>query len=299
MAGLTGPIGLLRSLRLAESVQQERSHRLSDPRTAENAGRLSVGDPSPAHPFAVRMKDVRKTFRAAGPQARPALDDVNLDIKAGERVVLCGPSGSGKSTLLRCVNALETPDSGEVWVWDQDITRLKGRRLYAARAMIGMVFQHFELYPHLSALQNITLAPRRILRLSGDEAAGRALELLAQMGLRDYADRYPDQLSGGQRQRVAIARALAMNPRIMLFDEATSALDPEMVREVLDVMRDLAAHGMTMLIVTHEMGFAREVGDTVVFMDAGRIVEKGRGDEVLVNPREERTRIFLERVLAH
>lgn len=245
------------------------------------------------------MRSVRKTFRSAGPQMLPALDNVDLDIKTGERVVICGPSGSGKSTLLRCVNALESPDSGEVRVWGVDITKLQGRRLYAARATTGMVFQHFELYPHLSALENITLAPRRILRQSRDEAGARALDLLGQMGLSEYADRYPDQLSGGQRQRVAIARALAMDPRIMLFDEATSALDPEMVREVLDVMRELAAAGMTMLIVTHEMGFAREVGDTVVFMDAGRIVEMGKGSEVLVNPREERTRLFLDRVLAH
>lgn len=248
---------------------------------------------------AIEISDLVKIYRKAGGRSHAALRHVSLSVKAGERVVICGPSGSGKTTLLRCINALELPDSGAVLIWGQDITRLSNRRRYPVRAGIGMVFQHFELYPHLTAIQNITLAPRRVLKTPRRVAEDEARRLLDQMGLSDHGRSYPGQLSGGQRQRVAIARALAMNPRIMLFDEATSALDPEMIREVLDVMRQLAAAGMTMLVATHEMGFAREVADTVVFMDGGEVVETGPGGEVLTTPKNERTRYFLDRVLKH
>lgn len=246
----------------------------------------------------IQVKSITKFYKGRGASKTPALDNVSLDVTKGQKVVICGPSGSGKSTLLRCVNALETPDSGELYVLGSDITKLKGAELYKARSRIGMVFQHFELYPHLTVLRNITLAPTNILKLSSADANAKAMELLERMGLGQFSDRYPNQLSGGQRQRVAIARALAMSPEIMLFDEATSALDPEMVHEVLDVMRQLADEGMTMLIATHEMNFAKEVSDAVVFMDQGKIVEQGSAQEVLVNPQQERTKLFLERVLA-
>ena len=224
------------------------------------------------------------------------LKDISIEIREGEVVCMIGPSGSGKSTFLRCLNRLEKIASGHVVVDGHPISD-PNTNINKVRENIGMVFQHFNLFPHLTVKENITLAPTE-LKLMGKEEAGRkALELLARVGLADKAEAYPGQLSGGQKQRVAIARSLAMNPDIMLFDEPTSALDPEMVGEVLEVMKQLAADGMTMVVVTHEMGFAREVADRVVFMDDGYIVEEGTPDEVFGNPREERTRSFLDKVL--
>lgn len=224
------------------------------------------------------------------------LKDISIEIREGEVVCMIGPSGSGKSTFLRCLNRLEKITSGHVVVDGHPISD-PNTNINKVRENIGMVFQHFNLFPHLTVKENITLAPTE-LKLMGKEEAGRkALELLARVGLADNAEAYPGQLSGGQKQRVAIARSLAMNPDIMLFDEPTSALDPEMVGEVLEVMKQLAADGMTMVVVTHEMGFAREVADRVVFMDDGYIVEEGTPDEVFGNPREERTRSFLDKVL--
>ena len=224
------------------------------------------------------------------------LKDISIEIREGEVVCMIGPSGSGKSTFLRCLNRLEKITSGHVVVDGHPISD-PNTNINKVRENIGMVFQHFNLFPHLTVKENITLAPTE-LKLMGKEEAGRkALELLARVGLADKAEAYPGQLSGGQKQRVAIARSLDMNPDIMLFDEPTSALDPEMVGEVLEVMKQLAADGMTMVVVTHEMGFAREVADRVVFMDEGYIVEEGTPDEVFGNPREERTRSFLDKVL--
>ena len=224
------------------------------------------------------------------------LKDISIEIREGEVVCMIGPSGSGKSTFLRCLNRLEKITSGHVVVDGHPISD-PNTNINKVRENIGMVFQHFNLFPHLTVKENITLAPTE-LKLMGKEEAGRkALELLARVGLADKAEAYPGQLSGGQKQRVAIARSLAMNPDIMLFDEPTSALDPEMVGEVLEVMKQLAADGMTMVVVTHEMGFAREVADRVVFMDEGYIVEEGTPDVVFGNPREERTRSFLDKVL--
>ena len=224
------------------------------------------------------------------------LKDISIEIREGEVVCMIGPSGSGKSTFLRCLNRLEKITSGHVVVDGHPISD-PNTNINKVRENIGMVFQHFNLFPHLTVKENITLATTE-LKLMGKEEAGRkALELLARVGLADKAEAYPGQLSGGQKQRVAIARSLAMNPDIMLFDEPTSALDPEMVGEVLEVMKQLAADGMTMVVVTHEMGFAREVADRVVFMDDGYIVEEGTPDEVFGNPREERTRSFLDKVL--
>ena len=224
------------------------------------------------------------------------LKDISIEIREGEVVCMIGPSGSGKSTFLRCLNRLEKITSGHVVVDGHPISD-PNTNINKVRENIGMVFQHFNLFPHLTVKENITLAPTE-LKLMGKEEAGRkALELLARVGLADKAEAYPGQLSGGQKQRVAIARSLAMNPDIMLFDEPTSALDPEMVGEVLEVMKQLAADGMTMVVVTHEMGFAREVADRVVFMDDGYIVEEGTPDEVFGKPREERTRSFLDKVL--
>jgi polar amino acid transport system ATP-binding protein len=234
------------------------------------------------------------------------LKGVSLEVKAGEVMCLLGPSGSGKSTFLRCINHLEKIDSGRLSV-DGELVgyREGGGRLHELReaevarkrAEIGMVFQHFNLFPHMTALENITCAPLRVKRETRDQASARAAELLQRVGLVDKADAYPAQLSGGQQQRVAIARALAMQPKLMLFDEPTSALDPELVGDVLAAMQQLARDGMTMIVVTHEMGFAREVAETVVFMDAGVVVEHGPPADVLESPREERTRAFLSKVL--
>jgi polar amino acid transport system ATP-binding protein len=239
----------------------------------------------------VRLERVRKSFGD-----NLVLDDIDLSVAPRETLVVIGPSGSGKSTLLRCINLLEPLDSGRIFLEGDEITR-KGVKVSAIRQRVGMVFQQFNLFPHLKVIDNLTLAARRIRRIPKDEAERRALALLDRVGLSEKARQYPHQLSGGQQQRVAIARALVMEPHVMLFDEVTSALDPELVGEVLVVIRDLARDGMTMLVVTHEMQFARDVGDRVVFMDDGRIVEQGRPRDVLDNPREERTRRFLRRSL--
>lgn len=226
------------------------------------------------------------------------LQDINLHIRQGEVVVIVGPSGSGKSTLLRCINRLETITGGELLV-DGVAVNDKKTDINRLRRKIGMVFQHFNLYPHKRVIHNITLAPIKALGVTRQEAEATAMFYLEKVGIADKAQSYPSQLSGGQQQRVAIARGLAMKPDIMLFDEPTSALDPEMVGEVLDVMRTLAKEGMTMVIVTHEMGFAREAADRVVFMDKGKIVEESEPDAFFTNPREERAKLFLQRVLNH
>ena len=226
-----------------------------------------------------------------------ALDNVSLTVDAGERVVICGPSGSGKSTLLRCINRLETPSAGRVLV---DGTEVTGNgNLRAVRTEIGMVFQQFNLFPHLTVLENLILGPIRVRKLSRPDAVARAREYLDRVHIPEQADKYPAELSGGQQQRVAIARSLCMQPRIMLFDEPTSALDPEMINEVLDVMVELAQSGMTMVCVTHEMGFASKVADTMVFMEAGRIIETAPPDTFFARPASERCRMFLERILEH
>jgi polar amino acid transport system ATP-binding protein len=247
----------------------------------------------------LRLQAIRKSFGKL-----EVLKGVSLDVQRGEVVCILGPSGSGKSTLLRCVNLLEPPEEGEIFVEGQDICKGPGSgtgeqswKLDFVRQRVGIVFQQFNLFPHKTALENVTLAQERVLGRSKEEARAKATELLERVGLGDRLNQYPETLSGGQQQRVAIARALAMDPRVMLFDEVTSALDPELVKEVLDVMRELAAEGMTMMVVTHEIGFAREVADRVVFMDGGVIVEEGPPAEVLENPREERTRQFLGLVL--
>ena len=220
------------------------------------------------------------------------LRDVNLDVKRGEVVVVLGPSGSGKSTMLRCINLLEKPTGGHIYIEGEEITGAN-TNVDKLREHVGMVFQQFNLFPHLSAKKNVMLAQRKVLKRSNEEAERIALEQLARVGLADRADFLPAQLSGGQQQRVAIARALAMDPHVMLFDEATSALDPELVRGVLDVMRSLAEGGMTMVVVTHEMGFAREVADRVIFMEGGVIVEEGTPTEVFDHPKHDRTKDFL------
>jgi ABC-type polar amino acid transport system ATPase subunit len=225
------------------------------------------------------------------------LDGVDLSVTRGEVIVIAGPSGSGKSTMLRCVNGLETVDGGEVRFDGQPVTPGKG--LPALRSQIGFVFQQFHLFPHMTVLQNITLAPVKVKGIAADTARTTAHELLERVGIAEKAEQFPADLSGGQQQRVAIARALAMDPQLMLFDEPTSALDPEMIREVLDVMRDLARDGMTMLVVTHEMGFAREVCDRLVFIDGGQIVEEGPPAEFFANARSERAREFVDKIIHH
>jgi len=241
----------------------------------------------------IRVEGLEKHF-AGG--AIKALTGVDLQIARGEVLVIIGPSGSGKSTLLRCLNLLETPTHGRVFFEGADITDPKAD-INLHRRKMGMVFQHFNLFPHMTVLRNMTLAPMKLLHRSPAEAESEARALLARVGLSDRADAYPSQLSGGQKQRVAIVRALSMNPEVMLFDEPTSALDPEMVGEVLDVMKQLALDGMTMAVVTHEMGFAREVGDRVVFMDGGAIVEEGVPERIFSAPTHQRTKDFLSKVL--
>jgi len=227
-----------------------------------------------------------------------ALTDIDLEIAEGEVVCVIGPSGSGKSTMIRCINLLEEYDkSGTIKV--ENVKVEKGRNLKKVRADVGMVFQNFNLFPHLSILDNVMLSPIKSKGLSKEKAKKVAVDLLTKVGIAEQADKFPAQLSGGQQQRVAIARALAMEPKALLFDEPTSALDPEMVGEVLDVIKNLAASGVTMIVVTHEMGFARQVADRVIFMDAGQIVEQGSPNEIFDNPKEERTRNFLKAVLNH
>ena len=227
-----------------------------------------------------------------------ALNDINLTVSRGERIVVCGPSGSGKSTLIRCINVLEGHQKGEIR-FNGTLVSERTTKIQNVRRDIGMVFQQFNLFPHLTVLENCMLAPIKTQRLSREEARKTALGLLERVRIADQANKYPAQLSGGQQQRVAIARALCMNPKVMLFDEPTSALDPEMVKEVLDTMIDLARDGMTMICVTHEMGFARAVADRVIFMDAGRIVESARPEEFFSNPQHPRTREFLAQILSH
>jgi ABC-type polar amino acid transport system ATPase subunit len=224
------------------------------------------------------------------------LNGINETIDRGQTVVICGPSGSGKSTLLRCINGLEPYQKGEITVEGISLSDPK-TNLYKVRRKIGMVFQKFELYPHMTVLHNVTLAPMKVLKKSKKEAEKRAIALLERVGIPEKAMEYPANLSGGQQQRVAIARSLAMDPGYMLFDEPTSALDPEMIKEVLDVMIDLAKEGMTMIVVTHEMGFAREVADEIIFIDEGKIVERGTDESFFANPRSERTKAFLSQIL--
>ncbi|MBE6902517.1 MAG: amino acid ABC transporter ATP-binding protein [Ruminococcaceae bacterium] len=225
------------------------------------------------------------------------LKDIDEQIEKGEKVVIVGPSGSGKSTFLRCLNLLETPTSGEILFEGTDITKASVKELNKLRQKMGMVFQHFHLFPHLTIRKNITLAPVKLKLMTQEEADKKADELLIKVGLADKAEAYPNQLSGGQKQRIAIARSLAMNPDVMLFDEPTSALDPEMVGEVLNLMKQLAEDGMTMIVVTHEMGFAREVASRVMFMDDGRIVESAPPEQFFANPENPRLREFLSKVL--
>ena len=240
----------------------------------------------------IETRDLHKSFV----KDKPVLCGIDCTIRRGEKVVVIGPSGGGKSTFLRCLNMLETPSSGQILVNGQDITA-KGVNLDKVRARMGMVFQNFNLFPHFTVLKNITFAPVKLGLQTQAEANENAMRLLQRVGLEDRADAYPNQLSGGQKQRVAIVRALCMEPEVMLFDEPTSALDPEMVGEVLDVMKELAREGMTMVVVTHEMGFAREVADRVLFIDQGYILEQGTPAEIFGNPQMPRTREFLAKVL--
>jgi polar amino acid transport system ATP-binding protein len=241
----------------------------------------------------IRMEDVQKWYGDF-----QVLKDINLTVRTGERIVICGPSGSGKSTLIRCINRLEHAQKGRIIVDNIDVGA-SSRDLDAVRREVGMVFQQFNLFPHMSVLENCMLAPMKVRGTSKAEAEAIARKYLERVRIPDQADKYPAQLSGGQQQRVAIARALCMNPKIMLFDEPTSALDPEMVKEVLDTMVNLAEEGMTMLCVTHEMGFARQVADRIIFMDRGEIVEEGTPDTFFTNPQHERTRNFLGQILPH
>lgn len=240
----------------------------------------------------IEVKNLEKSFGDLH-----ILKGITTTIEKGEKVVIIGPSGSGKSTFLRCLNRLEQPTSGQILFEGQDLTRMPDKQLYAVREKMGMVFQHFHLFPHLTIRKNITLAPVKLGLMNQQQANETAERLLKKVGLSDKAEQYPNQLSGGQKQRIAIARALAMNPDVMLFDEPTSALDPEMVGEVLELMRELASEGMTMVVVTHEMGFAREVASRVMFMDGGKIMEENAPQEFFSNPKDPRLREFLSKVL--
>ncbi len=244
----------------------------------------------------ITIKNLEKTFITNNGNKVKAVDNASLDVKKGEVVVVIGPSGSGKSTLLRCVNKLEIPTGGSILVDGIDTTK-NSTDIRKIREEVGMVFQSFNLFPHLSVMENITLAPMKVKGIKKAEANKIAIELLEKVGLKEKATSYPNQLSGGQQQRVAIARSLAMRPDIMLFDEPTSALDPEMIKEVLDVMLDLANSGMTMLLVTHEMGFARAAATKVVFMDEGKVIEVGTPTQIFDNPQNNRTKTFLEHIL--
>ncbi len=260
-----------------------------------NPTRATLGRPDLQTPGgqAIVLSRVNKWFGAFH-----VLRDVDLVVEKGERIVICGPSGSGKSTLIRCINRLEEHQSGTILVEGEELTS-DLRQIEKIRSEVGMVFQSFNLFPHLTVLDNLCLAPQWVRKMARREAEEIAMRYLKRVRIPDQALKYPGQLSGGQQQRVAIARALCMNPRIMLFDEPTSALDPEMVKEVLDVMGELAAQGMTMLVVTHEMGFARAVADRVIFMDQGEIVEEAPPAEFFASPRSERTRLFLAQILNH
>ncbi len=241
----------------------------------------------------IKINDLHKSFGS-----NEVLKGISKEIKKGEVVAIIGPSGSGKSTFLRCINLLETPNKGDIYIEGQNLTDKK-TNIDGIRQKVGMVFQHFNLFPHKTVLENLTLAPMRLRGKSPSEAKEKAVELLGKVGLANKANEYPNRLSGGQKQRIAIARALAMEPHVMLFDEPTSALDPEMVREVLDVMRNLVAEGMTMLIVTHEMGFAKNVANRVFFMDQGTVLEDANPKELFENPKHDRTKEFLDKVLNH
>jgi len=243
----------------------------------------------------ISVKNLEKTFHNSRGDL-PVLKGITQTIEKGEKVVIVGPSGSGKSTFLRCLNLLEKPTSGEIWFEEEEITNPKCN-INLLRQKMGMVFQHFNLFPHLTILQNITLAPVSLKLKTQDEANEIAIQLLERVGLADKANAYPAQLSGGQKQRIAIVRSLAMSPRVMLFDEPTSALDPEMVGEVLQVMKQLAEEGMTMIVVTHEMGFAREVATRILFMDQGQVLEEATPQEFFTNPKHPRLQDFLSKVL--
>ncbi|HTO34105.1 MAG TPA: amino acid ABC transporter ATP-binding protein [Pararhizobium sp.] len=257
-----------------------------------NSSAISVGPPS-ADPFVIQLIDIDKYY-----DQFQALKGVTLNVRAGEKVVVCGPSGSGKSTMIRCINRLEKHDAGRIVVDGVELND-DMKNIRAVRQDVGMVFQQFNLFPHLTVLENLTIGPIRVRKIPQQEAIARARKYLERVHIPEQADKYPGQLSGGQQQRVAIARSLCMETRIMLFDEPTSALDPEMINEVLDVMVELAASGMTMVCVTHEMGFARKVADTMVFMEAGQIVEVAPPEKFFSNPSSERCRLFLDKVLQH
>ncbi|MBQ0035930.1 MAG: amino acid ABC transporter ATP-binding protein [Firmicutes bacterium] len=247
----------------------------------------------------IKLCNIKKQFKSRNDSKiiTKALNDVSFEVQDKEVICLIGPSGSGKSTLLRCINALEIPDEGQIYIDDKIIDYHNEKQLEEMRKTLGCVFQQFNLFPHKTVKENITLAPIEVLHMDPKKAEANAIELLKKVGLESKADVYPNQLSGGQKQRVAIVRALAMNPRIMLFDEPTSALDPEMVKEVLDVMKDLSKSGMTMVVVTHEMGFAKEVSNRVIFMDEGKIVEEGTPDQIFNHPSKQRTIDFLSKVM--
>jgi general L-amino acid transport system ATP-binding protein len=259
-------------------------------RGSEGGSRMAIGDDLPVM---VEVKGLNKWFGAF-----QALKNINLQVRLGQRMIVCGPSGSGKSTMIRCINRLERWDNGHVIVDGIDVGA-DATKIAMLRKEVGIVFQQFNLFPHMTVLENLILAPMRLRRLSRPEAEDAAMQLLARVGIAEQAAKYPSQLSGGQQQRVAIARALCMKPKILLFDEPTSALDPEMISEVLDVMVALARDGMTMICVTHEMGFARKVADTMVFMDQGEIVEMAPPERFFSAPRSERAQLFLSRILSH
>ena len=265
---------------------------LLENKTMDNTGIGTVVDSGSSTETLMQIRDLHKHFGKLH-----VLKGINLNVHKSDVLVLIGPSGSGKSTLLRSVNMLEKPTSGQILFEGNDLTQASRKELCRLRERMGMVFQHFNLFPHMTVKKNITLAPVRLKLKSQAEADQTAMRLLERIGLADKADTYPAMLSGGQKQRIAIVRALAMEPQVMLFDEPTSALDPEMVGEVLDVMKELAREGMTMAVVTHEMGFAREVGDRVIFMDSGRIVEVHTPNELFDHPQTERTKLFLSKVL--
>jgi len=260
---------------------------MSDPAQAQ------VNDPAAPDGPAIMIRDMNKWFGSFH-----VLRDINLSVFRGERIVICGPSGSGKSTLIRCINALEEHQKGSIEV-DGTLLSSDLKNIDTIRSEVGMVFQHFNLFPHLTILENCTLAPIWVRKTPKEEAEETAMHFLTKVKIPEQAEKYPGQLSGGQQQRVAIARSLCMKPRIMLFDEPTSALDPEMIKEVLDTMIELAEDGMTMLCVTHEMGFARQVAHRVIFMDEGQIVEQNEPEEFFKNPQSDRTKLFLSQILGH